>query len=193
MPLAANQLDPDEEVIAVLQDHWIVMVMPFLLYLLSWMLFLFFLVVSWSLKMVLLKVSFYFLLAAFITLVIGHHFFFLFYVEYLVSSLIITNKRLIEINFFPFFQDDVSYIELIQVHEIDKRKHGFWENLLNYGTVSLNIPRRGGTIVFKNIRYPSIFINLVEALKANKPLSPGDLRLTKASCPSKYQYLLKKK
>jgi len=190
MPLPQNQLDPDEEVIALLQEHWVTMVGPFFIYLLGWLFFFFFFFIAGLLKTVSLIAGFFVLIFAFCILLVGHHFFFLYLIEYLVSSLIITNKRLIEIRFFPFFLDDVSYIEINQIHEIDKIKHGLLQNLLNYGEVCFNVLRRRESIIFRNVRYPSKFINMIEAIKVNKPLIKGDLKAMGASCPKKYRYLL---
>lgn len=190
MLFSGNQLEPDEEVIAILQDHWVAMVTSFSMYLVSFLLFAFSLFIAGILKTTSPVAGFFVLMFAFGILLAGHHFFFLYYIEYLVSSLIVTNKRLIEIRFFPFFLDDVSYIAISQIFEIDKMKHGFLQNFLNYGVVSLNIPRRRETIVFRYVRYPSKFINLIEAIKAQKPLANSSLKGMGASCPPKYEYLL---
>ena len=66
-----------------------------------------------------------------------------------------------------------------------------WKKLLNYGDISLNIPRKAQTVIFQYIRYPSKFINLIESIKVGKSLSTDDLKSIGVNCPVKYQYLLK--
>jgi len=193
MPSNGNQLEPGEEVIAKIDQHWIVKVMPFFVYTLFWITFFILFLTYDQLKAISPVIAFIVFFIAFLVLFIGHHFFFLFIIQDLISTLVITNKRIIEIHFFPFLRDDVSYLEIEQIHEIDKEKHGFLKNLLNYGNVLVNIPGRPKLLTFRNIRYPSKFINLIEGIKAKKPIYELDLRSMGASCPPQYQHLLKGK
>lgn len=190
MLFSGNQLETDEEVVAALQDHWIVMIIPLFAYMVGWIIFLFLLYVAGLIKIPSPITGFILSFIAFFILITAHHLFFLYFIEYLVSSLIITNKRIIEIRFFPFFVDDVSYIELAEIHELDKRKHGILRNVLNYGDVSLNLPRRRETITFQYVRYPSKFINLIEGLKDHRDITQFDIKSMGASCSKKYKFLL---
>lgn len=190
MNLQDDQLERNEEIITVLQEHWIVLIMPIFVFIIGWFIFFLLFFLAASLRLFSPSADVLILWLAFAVLLASIHFFFLFFIEYLISTVVVTNKHLIEIRFFPFFLDDVSYIEISQIHEIDKRKHGIIQNLLNYGVVCINIPRRNQTIIFQFVRYPSKFINLIEAIKNQKPLIKGDLKAMGASCPEKYKYLL---
>jgi hypothetical protein len=187
MKFSGNKLELGEEVIAALHDHWIVMFIPLIIYISGWILFLFLFYLVWIIKAASISLGLIMLLLAFLVLFITHHLFFLFLIKHLLSILVVTNKRLIRFSFSPFLQDDISYIEMDQIGEIDKKKHGILQNILNYGEVSINM----NSITFNYIPYPSKFINLIETIKSKKPLSPGDLKSMGASCPTKYKYLLK--
>lgn len=192
MQVAVNQLAPNEEVIASLQNHWISLLKPFLLLSFSWLVFFLLFTSADFLRTTSTLISSIILIIDFFILIVSHHFFFLFLLEYLISSMVVTNQRLIEINFFPFVRDDVSYIEIKEIHEIEKKKHGIFKNILNYGEVQLNIPRKAQPVLFKHIWYPSKFVSLIEAIRFGKNLSTIDLKNAGADCPEKYKFLLKK-
>jgi hypothetical protein len=190
VPFSNDQLEPGEEVITALQDHWVKLVPQILILVTSWILF-GLLSLSASLLVSFPYASIITFVAGIIILLLGHHFFFLTLISYFISVLIITNKRLIEIHYFPFLVDDADYFEIKEIHEIEKKKHGFLQNILNYGSVSFGIGRR--PVEFYYLRYPSKFINLIETIKSEKPLTGVDLRKMGASCPEQYKFLLKKR
>lgn len=185
-----NQLEPGEEVIASLQDHWIVYFKPFFVFVSGWILFFILFFLAQSLINTSLLTSYLVLFASFFILLLSHHIVFFLLIEYFVSTLIITNKRLIYVKFLPFLEDDFCYVEISEIHELEKKKHGLLKNFLNYGYVELSVPGRLEPIIFDYVRYPSRVINLIEAIRFNKDLSELDLRKTGASCSKKYKFLL---
>ncbi len=191
MHFSGNQLEPGEEVIVSFQDHWIVMIMPVFLYILGWSLFLFLIFTAQQLRPTTFISGFAVSIIAFFVLFLTHHLFFLLLLEYLISGLIVTNKRIIHTHYFPFFVDDVVYIEIFEIHAIEKKKHGILRILFNFGDVVLSVSGKGEVITSQFMRHPSRFINFIEAIKSGKPLSDVTLKSTGATCLPKFHYLLK--
>ncbi len=192
MQTKVNQLEKNEEVIATFADHWIVMVMPFIIYFFGWCIFAFLIYTAGLIKTFSAELGLIALLLSFLILFVIHHLLFLFLLEYQVSTLIITNKRIIENHYFPLVLDDFLFIEISQIDEIEKKKHGLFQVLFNYGDVTFSVPGKGDIHTSKYVRHPSKLINMIETLKSKKPLTSNtDLRKMGASCPKKYQFLLK--
>lgn len=180
-----TQLEPGEEVIAGVKGHWIVLGVPIAIYVAGWVLSLIIFYIGQMLKNSSIIAVFVAFVLAFFVLFSSHHLFFLTLLRYLLSITVITNKRLIVVNFSPLVQDDVTYIELEKIQSIHKKEHGFYANLLNYGEVTLD------TVTFHNLRNPIKFISFVESLKNKKPLMEGDLKQMGVICSPDYLYLAK--
>ncbi len=183
-------MEPGEEIIACVQEHGIVLLKPLFLFFLGWFVSGILLSLSVFLKDFFTYSNSIIIGAIFFILTLTHHFVFFFFIEYLISNLIITNKRLIDIKFFPFWEDDVSYIEIESIHEIEKTKHGIVKNFLNYGNIKMTV--NGRPIVLQYTKYPSRLINLIEAIKFKKDLTDVHVAKTNISCPDKYKFLVKK-
>ena len=158
----------------------------------GWSLFLFLYYVGILIKPISFLSSFIVVIIAFSMLVIVHHFFFILILEYLISSLVVTTKQIIELKFVPFVTDDLIFIEIDQIHEIEKRKHGFLRNIFNYGDVVIEFLGSTVPIDFHFIGKPRKFVDLIESIKYGKPLEDLDLSGCGITCAKKYDFLAKK-
>jgi len=132
-----------------------------------------------------------FYLISYIVFLVSFHYFFMLILQWLVSCIIITNKRIIELKYVPFVIDDINHVELNKINEIEKVKHGIIKNFLNYGEVNIIIAGVKDNISFRYVRRPSKFVNLIEAIKLQKPLEKIDLKGIRANFGAKYSYLEK--
>ncbi|MGE3278299.1 MAG: hypothetical protein AB7J40_00595 [Candidatus Altimarinota bacterium] len=155
----------EEHIIFNIDDHWVVLIRPLLFLLLGWVLFaVVFLSADLALSVSPLVRSILHLLG-FIMLVVVHHFFFVMLLQWKISGLTLTNKRIIDVRFIPLIKDDIVHIDISKINKIEKRKHGLIRNLLNYGVVQVELTNTQGVIELENVPNPSKFVNRVEALK----------------------------
>lgn len=184
-----KSLESWEEVIASVQDHWITVVKLFLILIIGWSVCLFLGYVAFILRPVSREIGFIILLLSLTLLLTAHHLFFALLYQWEISSLILTTKQMIIIRFLPFIEDDFEFVELDQIHTIEKKKHGVIRNILNYGEVLLGISGKG-PIELSNIRRPTKFVNFLETIKFGKPLAKTDISGIGAACSPKYNFLL---
>lgn len=180
-----------EDVIATFQDHWILLLKPLLVFLFGSGVFLFLFYCATLLQSISDLSSFLLMLLAFGILFLSHHFFFLFILEWIVSSMVVTTCQIINFRIFPFVEDDVAYIEIKEIHEIDKEKHGIVKNLLNYGDVFIHLSGKGFPVDLHHVRHPGRFVDMIEALRFEKPLENIDFHRMGANFSSKYMFLKK--
>ena len=155
----------DEKIIRDTQDHWIVVMRPLGVLFTGWAIFLtlffsadYFGAVSGNARLIVHGIGF-------VALVIAHHFFFMLIIAWIASTLIITGKRLIEIRFLPFVEDDITHIDIRKINELDKKKHGLLSNILNYGDIEIKLENTAEKIIFRHIPRPSEFVNVIEQIK----------------------------
>ena len=84
------------------------------------------------------------------------------------------------------FLHDMNHIILDKVNELEKTKHGIFKNIFNYGDVTLSVAGMKGNVHLENIRRPSKFVNLIEAVKLGTPLERLDLKGIGAVFSDKY-------
>lgn len=182
-------LNETEEVILALDDHWVVLLKPVLFVFFGSVLAFFFhnaADLAFS-DTELMHFLLYFL--SYFTLLVSVHFFFILMLQWIISSIVITTNRLIEINYAPFMIDDVTHVEVNKINEIEKKKHGLLRNILNYGDVNMSIAGMKLPMHLTYVRKPSKFVNLIEAVKLGKPLENIDLRGMGANFSEKYAHL----
>lgn len=182
-------LNETEEVILALDNHWVVLFKPVLfLFLGSALAFFFHNAGDVAFPdNELMHFLLYFL--SYFTLLVSVHFFFILMLQWIISSIVITNKRLIEINYAPFMIDDITHVEVDKINEIEKRKHGLLRNILNYGEVEMSVAGMKLSMHLTYVRKPSKFVNLIEAVKLGKPLENIDMRGMGANFSEKYSHL----
>lgn len=154
-----------KNVVAVLRGHWIVMLKHVGSLIIGWSLFgvllwFAFLVRSTSsgMAMVLVIIATGVLMAA-------HHILFIRVFEWILSNVFITNQLIIDLHYLSFSEDDVAYIEVSKINEVEKRKHGIWRNILNYGEVVLSVAGMSTNPTFQYVSHPSSAVALIEELK----------------------------
>lgn len=132
-----SSLPPDrgEHVVKVTDEHWIKYVVPVTisLFLFVIALLLFMLAGITAHHYAFLSAG-TFIAALFLFLVTLHWFFMVLLSESL-DKIIITNKRLMRVQYRLIFHEDILEISFEKMKTVDARKHGILQNLLHYGTL----------------------------------------------------------
>lgn len=157
----------NEDIILHVTRHWVQLVKPALS-----------LVFVWTLSLMLLQLAFLqnsesmtsnmHFIGAVTILTVGHHWFFYRLLHWKLSSSIITNQRVIHFRNMPFVRNDILYVRIDEIHEVEEKMHGLLPNLLDYGSVIINLAAVTETISLNYIPYPATFTNLIEIIRENK-------------------------
>jgi len=180
-----------QEVVLCLEDHWIVLVKPFIGFLSSIAIFFFLWMSSRIINGSFLLLSDFLLLFAFAIVIVGINRMFIALLDWELSSWIITTKRVIDFQFSPYLENDVTFIDIDKIDEIEKKKHGFWSNLFNYGDVYMNISASPVPIVFHYIPQPGKFVNLIESIRDHRLGEEIDIEVLQGIYGRKYRAVLK--
>lgn len=159
-------VNQEEHILLNIDDHWVILLRPIVFLLLGWILFAFLFFSADLATAVSPSVRSILHLLGFIILVITHHFFFLMLLQWKVSGLILTNKRILDVQFIPLIKDDIVHIDISKINKIEKRKHGLVRNILNYGDVQIELTNTQGAVELKYVPHPSRFVNRVEEIKS---------------------------
>lgn len=165
MNTAVAHPDHEEELHLLCREHWMVFVNVFFLYgiglllgvVLFWLGNGFYAHNSW------LGLSLLF--AAFLVVLVAHHWLFMMVISSELSGWAVTSKRIVEFKFLPYVRHDMSYLSIHEVSEIEKQQHGLVKNFLHYGEVEINIATSQQTIKYHFVPYPGRFVDLVSRLE----------------------------
>lgn len=129
---------PGEELVMKFRQHWVYMIWPLVIFVGATGLFLFlgFIILEVEqeiVKMILMTAA----LVMYFTLL---HWFFVSLYFWLFSMTYITNRRVIMFETLPFVHTDESFISVAEIHEVEEHQQGFWQNILSYGTLVINLP-----------------------------------------------------
>ena len=79
------------------------------------------------------------------------------YVLWLINVYIITNKRLIAVNYKSLVHKQVLETPFERIHNISYETKGFWRSLLQVGSVIVQIASLQRPLVLKNLKHPDQF------------------------------------
>lgn len=156
-----------EEVILTLTPHWMSLARPFLGYVAGLLLFLTLITVSFSFAIAANFLGAMVLFAGTVGLLVTHHVFFLYLLERHFSDLVMSTHRIVEQKVMPYVKNDSLIVDLHQISEIKKIRHGVFQNIFNYGSLSVLVLGAPNAVDFHNVPYPSKFAHFLEAYKNN--------------------------
>lgn len=130
-----SPVEQGERLVHIAKEHWIKFVLPVLvtLLLVSISILLFFLAglsahhYTW-----LSNITF---VMAVILFFVAHHWFFMFLLSEALDRIIITNRRLLRMQFRLIIQEDILEVSFEKMKTVDAIKSGMLQNLLHYGTI----------------------------------------------------------
>lgn len=160
----------EERIIRSVGDHWVVLVFPFFLFSLTLGFVGFLLRLSGESKVESLSFSLTVGLVGIGVAMVVVHWAAIFLLSRELSIWILTSKRIVTMEFLPYMKHDVEILPLAEMHEVEKKKHGLWANLLNYGEIAVNIGSIPKPLVFKKVPRPTELANVLgELYRLNHP------------------------
>jgi hypothetical protein len=117
-----------------------------------------------------LPIKFYLIFGLFYYLFVAAYWYINFITWYFNIDLV-TNKRIIDINFSNLVYKDVSATELSFIHDVSFSQIGAIRTFFDYGTVLMQVPGASDTFIFEAAPQPENVVHIVEALirKENEP------------------------
>ena len=109
-----------------------------------------------------------------------------------MSDWYVTNKRIIQFTNQPFITNDTMFINISEIHQMEKKKRGFVSNIFDYGEVIINVAAVPEPIKLCNLPHPSRFINVIEAIRSNKLSEVVDPEHLKKRFGRHFRFILKK-
>jgi len=186
-----NSLESDQVVILCLPYHWITYIKPLLLLILSTGIFVFCMLSLAKIHTYSPVLSDTLLIAALLGYTAVIHRFFLETFDWALSNWIITNRRVLCFRGIPFQRNDVRFIDINRIEDIEKTKHGVWSNLCDFGEVTMNVAAAPEPIVFRYIPSPGRFVNLIESIRDQRLHKEIDVHSLQAIYGRKYRAILR--
>jgi hypothetical protein len=187
-----NTDENSEQVLMRIKRHWIVLVRGFFLLFFLWFICIFGFVVASGIRVGAPLISVILFFVCFLLLVFAHHWIFLSFLGWELSIWVITTTRIISFTNIPYIENDINFVDIKEIEQIQQVKHGFLRNYLNYGTVIVQIPANQQQIVFENLPQPAKLANLVEAVQKNRSFESMTIEELEAFFRRKYEYLISK-
>jgi hypothetical protein len=133
--MAILHAETGEHVVGVYDEHWVKYVAPvcisiflfvnsFLLFMLAGMTVYHY---TWIFYVAFTTALLLFLLTL--------HWFFMFLLSESLDKIIVTNRRLLRVQYRLIFHEDILEVSFEKMKTVDARKHGILQNLLHYGTL----------------------------------------------------------
>lgn len=163
-----EQSQSKEHLLLILQEHWMVFLMPFSMYFVGLALGVFLFWLGNNLHELAHPAAMVVIFIAYGTILMTHHWLFLYLLSLQLSGLAVTKRRIIDFRFFPYVRQDMTYINIHEINEIEKHQRGLIKNLLHYGEVEMNLSTSHLTLEFKYVPYPGRLIELVSQLQKGK-------------------------
>ncbi len=124
-----------ERLVALTHEHWIKFVAPCVIASLLTIIALLLYLLAGTTSHHYMWLSHITLLAGTALLLFTHHWFFMTCLGDSLDSIIVTNRRLVRMQYTLLFQEDILEISFEKMKTVDARKQGILQNLLHYGTL----------------------------------------------------------
>jgi len=161
----------DEEIILIQRRHWL----PFLFEILPlailtclpfiFALFIFGGYLPSNLNNVFLNYKNYYFFFSFVFIFILWIISIVLWTNYYLDIIIITNKRIIDIEQFSFFSRDESEVRFEDIEDVKIEINGFWESLLKFGNIYIQTAAESGEFKIKNIENPEKIKDIISLQK----------------------------
>ena len=87
------------------------------------------------------------------------------YFKWIRTVLIITTKRVVDVEQRGFFYKVVSESQHLQIDEVTYAKKGFLETVFRFGTIKLHMRGEGADIEFERVPRPELVYDLINDLR----------------------------
>lgn len=93
--------------------------------------------------------------------------------DYYFDIIVVTDRRLVDIDQEQLFYRKISELNLRDVEDITFERNGFFQTMLNYGSITVQTAGEARNFIIENIHFPSeistIIADLADQAKAEKP------------------------
>ncbi len=83
------------------------------------------------------------------------------YLLWLLNVTLVTNQRVITIAHKNFFNREVSQAPLVRISHISQKRKGFFQTILGYGDILINLEGIEKHLIIKNIKNPQEFSGIL--------------------------------
>lgn len=154
-----------EKLLLLINEHWMILLRIFFLYLLGLGLSVFLFWLGDNLHELAHPLAMTLLFLGYFVLLVSHHWFFMYVLSLELSGWAITEKRIIDFQFLPYVRHNMAYINIQEITESEKHQQGLIKNFFHYGEVELNLSASRQSIVFKYVPYPGVFVETLSRLQ----------------------------
>lgn len=164
----------EEDILVAVNDHWVVLVVPTFAYIL----FLLSMVGLWYLIKAVYEIQLLCEILKFLLVLLSTaatHVYLIYLIKWELSSVILTNKRIINLEIVPYLTNTVSFINVSEIHEVEKKKDGLLPNLLDYGDLQVNVAALPVPMNLKYVPRPTQFVHLIQLLQSGQELDSETL------------------
>ena len=136
-----------EHVVKVTDEHWVKYIMPALIsvFLFAIAALLFLLAGFTAHHSVWLSHAAY--IAALVLFLVTLHWLFMVLLSESLDKIIITNRRLLRVQYRLIFHEDILEVSFEKMKTVDAKKHGILQNLLHYGTLVFEVNKAAISLV----------------------------------------------
>jgi hypothetical protein len=124
-----------ERVMSVVGEHWIKYVFPVTMYLLLLSISILLLILAGTATHHYVWLSHTTYFAGLLLFLLTHHWFFMVLLSESLDRILITNRRLIRLQYRLIFHEDVLEVSFEKMKTVAAKKEGILENILNYGSL----------------------------------------------------------
>jgi hypothetical protein len=107
-----------------------------------------------------------------------------------LSNWVVTKRLIIHFKNNLLTNNDVVYISIPKIDEMEKKKHGFLSNFFRYGDVHVNIAAAPYPIICHRVPYPGDFTNLIKAIRDGRADDELDVKVYQNIYGRKFRSLL---
>ncbi len=161
----------DENIVLIQRRHWfpfVGQIIPFIiLAILPFIIFAFVEKLPTPLKNSIIAYSNYYFFFVFVFLFIIWLFIIIFWTDYYLDVLIITNKRIIDIEQLNLFNRDEAEMNFDAIEDIKVEIIGFLESFFKFGNIYIQSAGEGREFIIKDIPNPDKIKNIIAEQKIN--------------------------
>jgi hypothetical protein len=148
--------------------HWIVLIKYFVVYLLATLISLGLFTLAGIVQQQSIIITEIVLILALALVSFIHHWFFMEIITWELSKIVVNAKKVFILKNKPFLHDQSTQINIQEIDEIEHTQSGFLENILNYGSLSINIAASPIDIVLTKVACPSELERIIESIQAER-------------------------
>jgi uncharacterized membrane protein YdbT with pleckstrin-like domain len=161
----------DEEIILIQRRHWLPffseLISLIFLAILPFIIFAFVENLPQNLKDSIINYSNYYFFFTFAFLFILWIFAIIFWTNYYLDILIITNKRIIDIEQINIFSRDQAEMDFSAIQDIKIETNGIFESIFRFGNIYIQSAGQGREFIIKSISHPEKIKDVIYAQKNN--------------------------